>query len=292
MLPYDMPLYRPPSEGNNLIVQATYGCSFNRCAFCSMYRSKEFYARPLDEVFKHIEVLTRHWPDAERVFLADGDAMSLPSDNLVAIADKLAYELPNLKRISAYATPGNLLRKSEDELRRLKARGLSLIYVGVESGSAEVLKRISKGASPNGIVAAINKAIDCGLDVSATVILGLGGKALSEEHIRGTADVINRAPPTYLSTLQLALEEDVFEDYLKRWETPFEFQDDWGVLDEMRRLLAALAPARNITFRSNHASNCLPLAGVLPEDTPKLLAQVEGALGGARALRPDWLRGF
>ena len=287
-----MPLYRPPSEANNLIVQATLGCSFNQCTFCSMYKSKTFVARPMDEVFAHIEVLTRHWPDADRVFLADGDAMSLPTESLVAIADKLAYELPNLTRIAAYATPGNILKKSEDELERLKARGLKLVYIGIESGSPEVLRRVTKGASAQGIAAAINKAIAAGIKVSAMVILGLGGKRLSAEHADATARLINEAPPTYLSTLQLTLDPDAEDGFMARWDNDFQHQDDVGVLEEMRRLLAGLNPPRPVIFRSNHASNCLPLAGTLPRDTQRLLAVVDSALEGDAALRPNWLRGI
>ncbi|MEA4838329.1 MAG: radical SAM protein [Rhodospirillaceae bacterium] len=292
MLPYDMPLYRPPSEGNNLIVQATYGCSFNRCSFCSMYKGKEFTARPLEDVFRHIEFLVGHWPDADRVFLADGDAMCLPVETLEAICDKLAQELPNLTRITAYASPRDLARKSLQDLERLRARKLTQVYVGVESGSPEVLSRAVKGVSPNAVVTGINKAMDAGMKVSATVILGLGGQKYSAEHVQGTADVINRAAPTYLSTLQLALEADVYDGFMKSWKGDFAFLDDAAILEEMRCLLTQLEPKRPVIFRSNHASNALPLAGTLPKDTARLIAQIENAQKGAAALRPEWMRGF
>jgi radical SAM superfamily enzyme YgiQ (UPF0313 family) len=289
---YDMPLFRPPSEGDNLIVQATLGCSFNQCSFCSMYKSKRFVARPLEQVFAHIDALARMDPTAHRVFLADGDALALPTEALEAIAAKLAATFPGLQRISAYATPGNLLRKTPDELARLKAAKLSLVYLGVESGSREVLRRISKGATADGMVEALDKARSAGIKVSATVILGLGGKRLAEEHAEATAALINRAPPTYLSTLQLTLMEDAAPNFLARWEGGFVPQDDTGVLIEQRRLLAALDPPHPVIFRSNHASNCLPLAGTLPRDKARLLAQVDGALAGTNALRPEWLRGL
>ena len=289
---YDMPLFRPPSEGDNLIVQATLGCSFNQCSFCSMYKSKRFVARPLEQVFAHIDALARMDPTAHRVFLADGDALALPTEALEAIAAKLAATFPGLQRISAYATPGNLLRKTADELARLKAAKLSLVYLGVESGSREVLRRISKGATADGMVEALDKARSAGIKVSATVILGLGGKRLAEEHAEATAALINRAPPTYLSTLQLTLMEDAAPNFLARWEGGFVPQDDTGVLIEQRRLLAALDPPHPVIFRSNHASNCLPLAGTLPRDKARLLAQVDGALAGTNALRPEWLRGL
>jgi len=289
---YDMPLYRPPSEGDNLIVQATLGCSHNHCSFCAMYKSKAYVARPLDDVCAHIDELARMWPDARRVFLADGDALALPTAQLEAIADKLAATFPGLQRISAYATPGNLLRKGIDELERLKAKRLSLLYVGMESGSAEVLRRIAKGVSPERMVEALDKARAVGMKVSATVILGLGGRALAAEHIAATAELVNRAPPNYLSTLQLTLVEQAAADFLGRWEGQFKPQTDDGILREQLHLLEALAPPSAVIFRSNHASNCLALAGTLPKDNARLQAEVTAALEDGGRLRPDWLRGL
>jgi len=175
MLDYDMPLWRPPSEGDNLIIQATIGCSFNRCGFCSMYRGKKFRARPLADVFADIETAAALWPEAHRVFLADGDALVLPLDDLLRILDKLAEALPNLTRVSSYALPANLIKKSVEDLAALKSRRLSLLYYGIESGSTDILRRVTKGASPRAIAEGLGRARDAGLKVSATVILGLGG---------------------------------------------------------------------------------------------------------------------
>lgn len=297
---YDMPLYRPPSEGANLIIQATLGCSFNRCSFCSMYRSKSYRPRPLEDVFADIAVAARDWPDAHRVFLADGDAMVLPTDHLLALCRRLAEAFPHLQRISAYATPANLLKKTDEELQALKAAKLSLVYVGIESGDAEILRRITKGATPQGIIKAVTKAKDNGLKVSATVILGLGGEALWEQHITGTAAVLNACAPTYASTLQLFLQEERVEDFLetynRRGDPVFIPRDDAGILEELDRLLTLLNPERPVIFRSNHASNALPLAGSLPKDAPRLrseVAAVRRALsrGNDSAIRPRWVRG-
>jgi hypothetical protein len=300
-LAYDMPLFRPPSEGRNLIVQATLGCSFNRCSFCSMYRSKTYDARPLAAVAADIAAAARAWPAAHRVFLADGDALGLPTDHLLALCRRLAEALPNLHRISAYATPANLLAKTEDELRALKAARLSLVYLGIESGDAEILRRITKGASPRGIVAAVTKARRCGLKVSATVILGLGGEALWRQHVEGTAAVLNACAPTFASTLQLTLDDDRVEDFcatFNRLGPPvFTPRDDAGIVEELDGLLSRLTPERPIIFRSNHASNALPLAGTLPRDVPRLrreVAMVRRALGAGddHMLRPPWARGL
>lgn len=287
-----MPLYRPPSEGRNLIVQATYGCSFNRCTFCSMYKSKEFCARPREEVFGHIDLLVSMWPDADRVFLADGDAMCLPFEELDAICDKLAASLPNLSRITIYSTPRDILRKSEEELKALRAKKLSLIYLGVESGSDQVLAHVSKGVSQKALITAINKAMDCGFEVSCTAILGLGGKKYTKEHAKGTAEVINNAPPTFFSTLQLALEPHEAPGFLKAWKGQFEPLNDVEVLEEMADLMEQMNPPKPVVFRSNHASNCLPLAGTMPKDLPRLRAIVAEALAGQAGLRPQWMRGF
>lgn len=293
---YDMPLYRPPSEGNNLIIQATLGCSFNRCTFCSMYRGKVFRVRPLEEVFADIAAAARDWPDAHRVFLADGDALTLPTEHLLALCARLRETFPNLQRVSAYATPSNLLKKTPEELQALKAAKLSLVYVGIESGEPDILRRISKGASQHGIIKAVNKAKAAGLKVSATVILGLGGEAHWRDHVEGTAAVLNACAPTYASTLQLFLEEERAEDFVRTWaakgtdDAVFRPRDDAGVLEELEHLIACLDPPAPVIFRSNHASNALPLAGTLPKDKDKLLMAVRAARAGLIQTRPRWMR--
>lgn len=291
MLDYDFPLFRPPSEGGNLIIQATLGCSFNRCTFCAMYRTKTFQARPSEAVFADIAAAAKAWPGAQRVFLADGDALVLPTEDLLAICARLAATFPALQRVTAYATPLALLKKTPEELARLRAAKLSLVYLGVESGAPEVLKRVAKGASPRGIAEGIAKCHAAGIKVSATVILGLGGRTLWREHADATAALINRAPPTYLSTLQLQFHDDAEQGFRARFPE-FEPQDDKGALDELERLIAALVPPRPVIFRSNHASNALPLAGTLPKDRDALRAAIAQVRHGARAMRPDFLRGF
>ena len=290
MLDYDFPLWRPPSEGRNLIIQASLGCGFNGCTFCSMYKAKAYRPRPLDAVFADVDRAAAAWPDAKRVFLADGDAYGLPTATLMAICARLAERFPDLQRVTAYATPFNLLRKSAEEIRELKAARLSLVYVGVETGSDALLKRIAKG-SRRQMEAGLERAAEAGLKVSATIITGLGGRAHWEEHIDSTADLVNRVPPAYLSTLQLGLDEAAAPGFFERMGE-FAWQDDDGVLRELRRLLERLDPPTPVIFRSNHASNALALAGTLPKDRARLLAEVDAARAGAGGLRPDWLRGL
>lgn len=287
---YHHPLYRPPSEGENLIIQATLGCSFNRCAFCAMYRDQHYTARPAEAVSRDIATAGREWPAAQRVFLADGDALALPTDRLLELLDELHASLPRLGRVACYATPGNLRQKSVEELTQLREAGLKLLYLGIESGSDALLKRVAKGATAQGIGEGLEKAADAGFKVSATVILGLGGLRHSSEHIDGTIELLNRAPLTYLSTLQLTLDPSLQQSYLDRFDGSYQDADDLAILDEQRRLIAGLTPPRPIIFRSNHASNALALAGNLPRDRERLLGEIEAAIGGERALRPHHLR--
>ncbi len=289
---YDEPLFRPPAEGENLIIQATLGCSYNQCSFCTMYRGKGYVERPLAEVYRDIDSAAREWPDARRVFLADGDALALPAPHLLALLEKLAAALPRLTRVSCYATPANLLRKTADELAQLRARKLNLLYFGIESGSRLILKRVTKGATPGGISEALHKAHAAGMKVSATVILGLGGTQHWREHIDGTLSLLNTAPVSYLSTLQLHLDAGMRAEFLRKFAAPFSPADDAAILREQQRLLRGLNPPQALLFRSNHASNALALEGTLPRDRIRLLHQVEQALNGTRPLRPQALRGM
>jgi radical SAM superfamily enzyme YgiQ (UPF0313 family) len=291
-LHYDMPLFRPPSEGDNLIIQATLGCSFNQCSFCAMYRSKDYVERPLADVCADIRRAAADWPDAQRVFLADGDALALPTDHLLAILRELAAALPRLTRVTCYATPGNIQRKIAEELTLLREHKLSLLYVGIESGADLILKKITKGATQRRMVEVLHKAHASGMKVSATVILGLGGTSHSDEHIDGTIALLNTAPVTYLSTLQLTLHESIAEEFHRKFGEPFEMPDDLAILKEQERLISSLNPPQPVIFRSNHASNALALAGNLPRDKEKLLRQLHDAMAGYRPLRPIYMRGL
>ncbi len=289
---YDMPLFRPPSEGDNLIIQATLGCSFNQCSFCAMYRTKHYVERSLDSVFADIREAASGWPEAHRVFLADGDALALQTPHLVAILRELAASLPRLTRVSCYATPGNLQRKSAEELALLREHRLNLLYFGIESGSDLILKKITKGATQRRMAEVLHKVQASGMKVSATVILGLGGIRHSDEHIDGTIALLNSAPVTCLSTLQLYLGESIKDEFYRKYGEPFEMPNDLAILKEQERLISGLNPPQPVIFRSNHASNALALAGNLPKDKEKLLQQLREAMSGHRPLRPHYMRGL
>jgi coproporphyrinogen III oxidase-like Fe-S oxidoreductase len=292
LIHYDMPVWRPPSEADSFILQATLGCSFNRCSFCSMYRTKTFAIRPLDQVHAEIRTVARAYPGTRRVFLADGDALAAPAEHLLTLLNALRTAFPRLERVSSYALPANLLKKSVEELTQLRESGLTLLYYGIETGSADLLKRITKGATPEAMVTGLSKAKQAGLRISATVILGLGGQAYWREHIDATADLVNRVELDYLSTLQLMIDPSIHEEFHRKFREPFQQQDDQALLAEQARLIERLDPPASLIFRSNHASNALALAGTLPQDRARLLAQLERALVGAAPLRPEWLRGY
>ncbi len=288
VIAYHEPVFRPPSEAHNLILQATVGCRYNRCTFCSMYTDKTYGPRPVAEVIADMEAAAAAWPETHRVFLADGDAFTLPTDHLHTLLQALAARFPALQRVSCYATPADVLKKSPEELATLRAAGLRLIYLGVETGDPALLRRIRKGVTAEGLEKALTRARTAGLKVSATVILGLAGRHGWQDHVDHTAAVINAAPPPYLSTLQLFLTPAAEAPFREAFGTdpPFVPQDDSGILAEQERFLQALTPPHPVIFRSNHASNALALAGTLPRDRERLVATVAAARAGSVALRP------
>ena len=205
---YDFPLFRPPSEAKSLIFQVTLGCSWNRCRFCTSYRTKEFRVRPFEEVERDVVEMSRRAPDARKIFLADGDPMAAPTDHLMKVLDLMNRRFPSLERISTYAGPTNLMAKTPEELRMLKGRKLDLLYLGIETGNDELLKRVTKGATAEQIVEGSRKALQAGLRMSAFIILGLGGVDGSHEHAKDSARVVNDIGPQFLATLTLMVGPD------------------------------------------------------------------------------------
>ncbi|MDH5464684.1 MAG: radical SAM protein [Thiovulaceae bacterium] len=293
MLNYNFPLFRPPAEANNIIIQATLGCSHNQCTFCSMYKSKKYSVRPLEEVYKEIDTLSTHFPEANKVFLADGDALALTTDHLISLLDYLSQSFPRLSRVSVYATAQNLLQKSPAELTSLRESKLTLLYFGVETGDETLLQFIHKGVKSEEIIEALDKAHAAQMKVSATVILGLGGKAKSKEHIQATATLLNATQVTYLSTLQLGLEENIKEHFLHPFHGNFKALTDQEIIEEQKQFITLLNPKNKLIFRSNHASNALPLKGTLPKDRQRLLNEIDRARTlGDEAFVPQAFRGF
>lgn len=291
MIVYDPPLYRPPSEAYSLIFQATLGCSFNKCRFCHMYKDKPFRVKPWDDLKAEIDDAARIRPDTKRIFLADGDAFVLSTPKLERILEYLYKSFPGLQRVAAYATPQNLVSKSVDEMARLRERGLTILYYGIESGDPEVLRKVEKGTSPEEIVEGCLRAKEAGIKLSVTVILGLGGKRMSMQHARGTAGLLNKIQPRFLSTLSLML-----GPYRERYRTEmgedFEFTSSKDDIVELRTLIEHLETDKCI-FRSNHASNYLPLKGTLLGSKERLLAEIDRALDSPEThFRKEWMRGL
>ncbi|RMH00874.1 MAG: radical SAM protein [Planctomycetota bacterium] len=289
---YTGSLYRPPSEADSLILQATLGCSYNQCTFCGMYRDKPFRVRPLAELEAEIEWARRHLPGVRKIFLADGDALVAKASFLEALLDRLAAAFPALRRVSVYASPQSLQLRTVEEMARLRGKGLTLYYLGVESGDDATLAALRKGVDGAEMVAAAAKATAAGVKLSTMILLGAGGRARWREHARGSARVINAIQPRFLSTLVMTpvpgtpLAEEAAAG---RWREP----DPLETARELREFLAGL-DLRGTIFRSNHASNWLALAGTLPKDRPALLALLDRVLAdpAAAVFRPGFMRGL
>jgi radical SAM superfamily enzyme YgiQ (UPF0313 family) len=282
---YDMPLYRPPSEADSLIIQATHGCSANDCTFCYMYKGKKFRIRRVPEVKKDIDWCAKQWSGVTRVFLADGDALVVRTSQLLEILEHLHKKFPRLERVTSYANPLNLIAKSQADLDAIRQAGLTLLYYGVESGDPEVLKQVKKKGDPDTMAAGVDKAHQAGFEISVTVLLGLAGRVGSDRHADCTAALLNRLQPEYASALTLMLGplEPVFA---KSMGPGFTWLDKTEVLKELRRLIGGLE-LKNTVFRTNHASNWLPLKGTLNRDRDALLKVIDRALQDPRMLRKD-----
>jgi coproporphyrinogen III oxidase-like Fe-S oxidoreductase len=239
--------------------------------------------------------MSKVYPHTKRVFLADGDALVRSMSDLLSILTALYQAFPSLERVSCYAQPANLLKKTTTELALLKQHGLQFIYYGIESGSSVLLKRVTKGSTPEKMIEGLNKASEAGLIISATVILGLGGERLWKEHVDCTAELINQSQLDYLSTLQLTLEPSIYNEFVEKFQhkgVRFIPQSDEGIIQEQIRFIQKLRPAKTLVFRSNHASNALALKGLLPEDGDRLLAELSEASKDGSQLRPSWMRGL
>jgi radical SAM superfamily enzyme YgiQ (UPF0313 family) len=289
---YDYPLYRPPSEAGSMIFQVTLGCSFNKCSFCNMYRTKDYIERPWDEIKAEIDIAVKFYPDTRRIFLADGDALNLSKDALIQALQYMYAKFPQLERVSCYAMPKNVLQKTDYELKEIRAAGLTMLYIGIESGNDTVLKKVTKGATYRTILGSCQKAKRHGYTLSCMIILGLGGKNYSKEHVFDTARVLSESSPDYVGALTLHLEEGVYGEFMNKFGEAFVPLDDMGVLNELEMLIEKIVPNRAVIFRANHASNVYSVAGTLPEDRGKMLALIKRLKLHPEMLKPKLLRRF
>lgn len=289
---YNEPLFRPPSEARSLILQITLGCSWNKCSFCEMYTSKHFIARKEEDIFNDINTFLPYTDQIRRVFLADGDPLVLSTKRLLKILSKLKDTFPKLQRISTYASPSNLSRKSDAELKELYEAGLTLLYVGIESGDSEVLECIQKGETFETTIEGLNKSKAAGMSSSVMIINGVGGTVLTHQHAVNSAKVLNETQPKYASTLVLTAHKGM-EHFKNRYKGNFIELSQLELFKEMKTFIGALELTSTI-FRSDHASNNLILKGVLGKNKRQFLDKIDSAIKHPQNanLRSNYLRGF
>ena len=284
---YQGMVIRPPSEANSYILQVSYGCSHNRCTFCGTYRDKPFQVRPIQEVLEDIALAQARFPDTRCVFLADGNALVLDAESLTRILDELASGFPRLRRVGIYANARDVLGKTDAELAALRQRKLAIVYLGLESGSDEVLRRVQKGITAAEMVEAVQRLKRADIRASVIGLLGLGGTELSAEHAEETGRVVSAMDPEYFSMLTVMLIPGT-ELYKQRQQGTFELPQPEDLLQELRQVIARCDNLSRCIFRTDHASNYLPLAGTLSRDKAELLASIDEAQAqGRSALRPE-----
>ena len=281
-------VYRPPSEARSLIVQVTYGCSHNTCAFCSMYKAKTFALRPMDEILEDFRMARQAYSTVRRIFLADGDALIRPAADLERILEEIARLFPECERVTCYASPSSIHKRTPGELVRLRQMGLTMVYMGLESGCDAVLDRMRKGHTAADIVAAGQKVNAAGILLSVTAISGLGGVELWREHAMDTAAALSAMKPAYIGLLTLMVEPGT-PLYDRVAQGKFTLPDSRLVLEETALLIAGL-DAPGAVFRMNHASNYLTLKGTLNQDKQALLQRIHSAMSGRTDLRPEYFR--
>lgn len=287
---YEGRLYRPPSEARSVIIQATIGCSHNKCTFCSMYKEEKFRIRRTDEIIKDIDLARERYSNINRMFLADGDALMIKTPELIKILKYIKTSIPECERIGIYASPKSIMTKSLEDLKNLKNAGLSIAYLGLESGSDEILFNVNKGVTSEQIITGGNKIKKAGILLSVTLISGLGGKEKWKKHAVESAIAINKMNPNYLGLLTLLIEPNTqfYEDVNSG---KFEVLNPKEIALETLELLTHL-DAEGCILRSNHSSNYISLRGTLNTDKDKMIDQLKQASIGELNFKDEFLRGF
>jgi len=291
---YIEPVFRPPSEARSLILQVSNGCSYNRCTFCEMYVSpqKKFKPKAIAEIEKEVKAVAAQIPDMTRFFLADGDAMTLSFRRLKEILECINKHFPNRERVTAYCLPRNIKKKTVEELAELKELGLTMVYVGCESGDDKVLECVQKGETFETSKAALVKLKSAGIKSSVMILNGLGGRKFSEQHAVNTARLINETQPEFVSTLVVSFPTGE-ERFRAGFNGDYEPLQQSGLFNEIRTFIENLE-LTNTVYRSDHASNYLVLKGTLGADKQSMLEKIDLALNkpGSIPLRQEWERGL
>jgi len=285
---YEGNCIRPPSEAYSILLQVTVGCSHNKCTFCGTYTDKRFGIKEDRIILSDILFASKYMKRQDRVFLMDGDALIIPQQRLMWILDRIREHLPWVRRVGAYANAKSIKMKSPEELIQLRKNGLGILYLGVETGDAELLKEIRKGTSAEHLINMGRKARDAGIKLSVTVLLGIAGRERSLEHARATGELLSAMDPNYVGALTVMLipGTPLHEDFTSG---KFELPDERGFLLELRKMIEHTNLSRGLFF-SNHASNYLPVKARLPKGKQQALDQIDGALRGKIGLRPEWMR--
>ena len=290
---YEGNIFRPFSEANSYLLQCTIGCSHNQCTFCGMYKDQKYRERSLKEIMEDIVMAKDSYGDLEKVFLCDGDAIALETDMLLAIIKKLYQTFPSLRHVGSYVGPQSTLSKSMEELKTLRAAGLTKAYLGVETGDDELLKKVKKGVDSEQMLTAGQNLVAAGINLSAMVLLGLAGKGeASKRHALATAKICNEMKPQYLAALTVTpIPVTVLYRQLERGE--FELLDPFETLDEMKQIFENIT-ADNMKFVGTHSSNYLSITGTLQRDKEKMIKAVDDVLKSRdeSSIRPDYMRGL
>ena len=288
---YEGRMFRPPSEAHSLLVQVTIGCSHNKCTFCGNYKEKRFRIRPMDDIRRDLEECGRRYGNrVQRIFLCDGNALVMKMRDLREIFQLIRGYFPHCERVGVYATAQDILRKTPEELRELHELGLGILYLGLESGSDEVLRRVNKGITAQEMIDAVVRAREAGITTSVMVITGLGGPELWKEHAEETARVLNAMQPDYVGLLALMIEpETPLAEQVARGE--FRLLTPKEVVSEMYVMVRGME-LEHCFFSSVHASNYITLRGNLPEDKERLLREMEYYMEHEGLYRPEEYRGL
>ena len=281
---------RPPSEAFSILLQVTLGCSHNKCTFCGTYKDKRFTIKDDRIILSDILFASRHMKRQDRLFLMDGDALIIPQKRLRRILEQINEHLPWVTRVGAYANAKGIRMKSLEDLIELRENGLGILYLGVETGDDEVLKKIRKGSSPENLIGMGRKVKEAGIKLSVTVLLGIAGRELSLRHARATGELLSAMDPNYVGALTVMLipGTSLYEDSANG---KFELPTEKELLVELREMIAHTNLSRGLFF-SNHASNYLPVKARLPKGKQQALDLVDRALRGDVTLRQEWMRGL
>jgi radical SAM superfamily enzyme YgiQ (UPF0313 family) len=283
-------IFRPPSEAESILLQATIGCSHNKCSFCGAYRDKRFRIQDMDIIRNDLQFASEHFSQNKRLFLCDGDALIIPQERLLSLLDDIKKHLPQVQRVGSYANAKSLAKKSLSELSALKNRGLYIIHMGLESGDDETLRAMNKWGSADEIIEQGQKVKAAGINLFVTVIIGLGGLSRSGIHAAKTGEALTRMNPPSVGALSLMPVEGT-ELYTRITSGDFQLLDPQQTLLELRIMLENTDLHPGI-FYANHASNFLPLKVRFPHEKEAALARIEAALHGEIPLKPEWLRGL